>query len=104
MNRTATVKERSDDVQLLAGAGDAGRDGAGMSAAMNVPKLGGNVPKLGGNVRKLGGLMFFLVSFGTPLTAQWVHHKAQGIPRKQDGKPNLSARAPRMPDGKPDLS
>ena len=36
--------------------------------------------------------------------AQWLDHKAPGIPRLADGKPNLGAPAPRMPDGKPDLS
>jgi hypothetical protein len=36
--------------------------------------------------------------------AQWTGYKTPGIPRKADGKPNLSAPAPRTPDGKPDLS
>jgi len=49
-------------------------------------------------------LAALLIAFGTPVGAQWVRHKATGIPRTRDGKPNLSARAPRMPDGKPDLS
>jgi hypothetical protein len=40
----------------------------------------------------------------SPATAQWLDHKAPGIPRLPDGKPNLAAPAPRMPDGKPDLS
>ena len=39
-----------------------------------------------------------------PATAQWLDHKAPGIPRLPDGKPNLAAPAPRAPDGKPDLS
>jgi hypothetical protein len=42
--------------------------------------------------------------FPAPATAQWLDHKAVGIPRLPDGKPNLAAPAPRMPDGKPDLS
>lgn len=40
----------------------------------------------------------------SPAQAQWLNYKTPGIPRKPDGKPNLSAPAPRMPDGKPDLS
>ncbi len=46
------------------------------------------------------------LSFTSPLpaTAQWLDHKAPGIPRLPDGKPNLAAPVPRMPDGKPDLS
>ncbi len=47
-----------------------------------------------------------LVSFilAIPAGAQWLDHKAPGIPRLPDGKPNLAAPAPRTPDGKPDLS
>ncbi len=36
--------------------------------------------------------------------AQWLHYPTAGIPRTQDGKPDLSAPAPRTVDGKPDLS
>lgn len=39
-----------------------------------------------------------------PVSAQWLSQPAPGIPRTQDGKPNLSAKAPRAPRGKPDLS
>src|SRR2546425_2147848 len=39
-----------------------------------------------------------------PLSAQWLHYPAPGIPRTPDGKPDLSAPAPKTPDGKPDLS
>jgi hypothetical protein len=38
------------------------------------------------------------------LSAQWLHYPTPGIPRLQDGKPNLSAPAPKTPDGKPDFS
>jgi len=41
---------------------------------------------------------------GISLSAQWINIKTAGIPRTQDGKPNLTAPAPKMPDGKPDLS
>src|SRR5437867_115019 len=39
-----------------------------------------------------------------PLFAQWENVKHTNIPRRADGKPNLSAAVPRGPDGKPDLS
>ena len=40
----------------------------------------------------------------TALPAQWLKIKTPGIPRKNDGKPDLTAPAPRTLDGKPDLS
>lgn len=36
--------------------------------------------------------------------AQWVRYPTPGIPRGDDGKPNLSAPVPRTADGRPDLS
>jgi len=36
--------------------------------------------------------------------AQWLHYPTAGVPRKTDGKPDLTAPAPRLPDGRPDLS
>src|ERR1700734_1283061 len=39
-----------------------------------------------------------------PAQTQWMNQATPGIPRKADGKPDLSARAPRTADGKPDLS
>lgn len=50
----------------------------------------------------IAGLMFLSVC--TTLPAQWLKIKTPGIPRKADGKPELTAPAPRTPDGKPDLS
>ncbi len=38
------------------------------------------------------------------LCGQWFHQPTSGIPRTEDGQPNLTAPAPRTPDGKPDLS
>jgi len=35
---------------------------------------------------------------------QWLRYPTDGIPRKADGKPDVTAPAPRLPDGKPDLS
>lgn len=40
----------------------------------------------------------------TPLAAQWIKYPTAGIPRKADGKVDVSAPAPRMADGKPDFS
>ncbi len=40
----------------------------------------------------------------SPLSAQWLNYPTAGIPRLEDGKPNLTAPAPRTADGKPDLS
>src|SRR5262252_3914296 len=38
------------------------------------------------------------------LQAQWLDHKAVGIPRAVDGKPDLKAPTPKAHDGKPDLT
>ena len=38
------------------------------------------------------------------ISGQWIHYPTEGVPRKPDGTPNLTAPAPRLPDGKPDLS
>jgi hypothetical protein len=40
----------------------------------------------------------------THLAAQWVNYPTAGVPRKADGKVDMSAPAPRMADGKPDFS
>jgi hypothetical protein len=47
-------------------------------------------------------IAFGLVS--TCLQAQWIDHKAVGIPRTADGKPDLKAPAPKTHDAQPDLS
>jgi len=47
---------------------------------------------------------FLLCAISTTLPAQWLKIKTPGIPRKADGKPDLTARSPRTPDGMPDLS
>ena len=51
-------------------------------------------------------LVFLLATIGVPAlsVAQWLHYPTDGVPRKADGKPDLTAPAPRLPDGKPDLS
>jgi hypothetical protein len=50
-----------------------------------------------------------LVLLGTPLAsthlaAQWLKYPTAGVPRKADGKVDMSAPSPRMADGKPDFS
>lgn len=37
-------------------------------------------------------------------SAQWISYPTPGIPRTADGKPKLDAPVPKKPDGKPDLS
>ena len=39
-----------------------------------------------------------------PAGAQWLDRRTPGMPRKPDGKPDLTAPAPRAPDGKPDFT
>src|SRR5215470_8825503 len=36
--------------------------------------------------------------------AQWLQYPTPGIPRKADGKPDLTAPVPKARDGKPDLT
>ena len=38
------------------------------------------------------------------LAAQWVNYPTSDVPRKADGKVDMSAKTPRLADGKPDLS
>jgi hypothetical protein len=40
----------------------------------------------------------------TRLAAQWINYPSTGVPRKTNGKVDMSAPAPRMADGKPDFS
>ncbi len=47
-----------------------------------------------------------IVLIGVPAVGlgQWVRYPTEGVPRKADGTPDLTARTPRLADGKPDLS
>jgi hypothetical protein len=45
-----------------------------------------------------------LVVLATPAAAQWFKYPTAGVPRKADGKVDMTAPAPRMADGKPDFS
>ena len=44
------------------------------------------------------------LSASTHLAAQWLKYPSVGVPRKTDGKVDMSAPSPRMADGKPDFS
>ena len=55
------------------------------------------------------GAMVVLAALGPPgapsyLAAQWLNYPTAGVPRKADGKVDMTARAPRLANGKPDLS
>jgi hypothetical protein len=52
----------------------------------------------------LSRLTLAFVILGTPLAAQWPKYPTAGVPRKPDGKVNMSAPSPRLADGKPDFS
>lgn len=55
--------------------------------------------------RRIGSLLAAILTVAAvPAAAQWLHLPSKGIPRTQDGNPDLSAPAPRKQDGKPDLS
>ena len=43
-------------------------------------------------------IFLLMVAMGTvePLTAQWIHHPTQGIPRTADGQVDLRAPVPRI--------
>jgi hypothetical protein len=45
-----------------------------------------------------------LLAMSASADAQWLNYPTAGVPRRPDGKPDLSAPAPRTADGKSDLS
>ncbi len=45
-----------------------------------------------------------LIILAMPLAAQWFKYPTAGVPRKPDGKVNMTAPTPRFADGKPDFS
>jgi hypothetical protein len=52
-------------------------------------------------------LVFVIIAvIGAPAFGftQWVRYPTADVPRKADGRPDLTAPAPRLPDGKPDFS
>jgi hypothetical protein len=48
--------------------------------------------------------VILLSAASSPAPAQWLNYPTTGVPKTDNGKPNLNAPAPRMADGKPDLS
>src|SRR5437667_11749891 len=57
-----------------------------------------------GSVLGILSSVAILVLICAPVYGQWVKVPTGGIPKRPDGKPNLSAPAPRSADGHPDLS
>jgi hypothetical protein len=56
------------------------------------------------NVRRtVIGATASLLVFSVTARAQWLNLPTPGIPRLQDGKPDLAAATPRTQDGRPDL-
>ena len=49
-------------------------------------------------------LAAIVAALSPALSAQWALYPQPGVPKRPDGKPNLTAPAPRTADGKPDLS
>jgi hypothetical protein len=51
-------------------------------------------------------LFAFIALIGVPAfgVGQWLRYPTEGVPRKADGKPDLTAPAPRLPGGQPDFS
>ena len=58
-------------------------------------------------MRRLDVLACVLVALlGMPALGfgQWLRYPTADVPRKADGKPDLTSPTPRLPDGKPDFS
>jgi len=53
---------------------------------------------------KTPSIVLLAVLISSPIAGQWFHQPDPRIPRTNDGKPDLAAKAPRAPDGHPDLS
>jgi hypothetical protein len=51
-------------------------------------------------------ILICIALLGTPTLSfgQWIHYPTDGVPRKANGSPDLTAPTPRLPDGKPDFS
>lgn len=54
-------------------------------------------------MERIGLSALLAAALCAPLAAQWVVTD-KGIPRLENGEPNLNASAPRRADGKPDLT
>jgi len=53
---------------------------------------------------RLLSVVLALCAATMPAAAQWLDHPWPGIPRRADGKPDLTAAVPRGPEGRPDLT
>ena len=58
------------------------------------------------NARLNVAMFLVIAALGVPANGfgQWLHYPTDGVPRKADGTPDLTAPAPRLADGKPDFS
>ena len=59
------------------------------------------------NGKRLISVTHFTVifaAFAAAAWAQWPPYSTKGVPKTQDGKPDLNGSVPRTPEGKPDLS
>src|SRR5262245_57734413 len=65
---------------------------------------GGSMPRVTPRSNVLIFLFIAVLGLPAPGFSQWLHYPTDGVPRKADGTPNLTAPAPRLPDGKPDFS
>jgi hypothetical protein len=59
---------------------------------------------LGRRYQALLTIALVILGGSTPLAAQWIQYPTPGVPRKGDGKVDMSAPSPRLADGKPDFS
>src|SRR5580704_10369934 len=57
-----------------------------------------------GTLVTIGFVLLATPFASTHLAAQWLKYPTAGLPRKADGKVDLSAPSPRLADGKPDFS
>ena len=52
----------------------------------------------------MSALVFAFLAAPAPAAAQWLDYPTPGVPRLEDGSPDLDAPTPRTPEGKPDFS
>ncbi|MBZ5632626.1 MAG: hypothetical protein LAO55_05790 [Acidobacteriia bacterium] len=62
------------------------------------------MPDLSRSRRSVAFVILGTLLASTPSAAQWLKVATAGVPRKADGKVDMSAPAPRLADGKPDFS
>jgi hypothetical protein len=62
------------------------------------------MPKVFSPRRASGAIALAALLASAPAAAQWVGYPTAGVPRKADGKVDMTAPAPRLASGKPDFS